>query len=353
MARSGLYKSDVKRARDALIVLGKHPSLDAVRIELGNTGSKTTIHKYLKELEVEDGDLAGRKTSISEALHDFVERLAAQLQDESRAKVDAVQAQSAETERQYAEKLEAAGQQVAALTRHLHDAETRLREETQSHHETQERLQKESIARHTAEQQVVDFKERLLENQHHSRSLEEKHQHAREALDHYRTSVKEQREQDARRHEQQVQQLQAEIRTLQQSLVVKQEEATRLNQEGVRLVADLTHTKQGLYDRDGQLRQLQQKLDTAHALEERCRMLASQLGEKVVQADHMKAQLAVATQQVHGLQVELAAVQAKLEAQRTVAAEFREHLEQMRQVTPASTAPKQDVNVSGEPTSGG
>lgn len=54
MARSGLYKSDVKKARDALIAHGKHPSVDAVRIALGNTGSKTTIHKYLKELEAED-----------------------------------------------------------------------------------------------------------------------------------------------------------------------------------------------------------------------------------------------------------------------------------------------------------
>ncbi|WP_425612332.1 DNA-binding protein [Xanthomonas translucens] len=29
---------------------GKHPSVDAVRVALGNTGSKTTIHRYLKEL---------------------------------------------------------------------------------------------------------------------------------------------------------------------------------------------------------------------------------------------------------------------------------------------------------------
>ncbi|MFN6505802.1 DNA-binding protein [Xanthomonas translucens pv. translucens] len=29
---------------------GKHPSVDAVRVALSNTGSKTTIHRYLKEL---------------------------------------------------------------------------------------------------------------------------------------------------------------------------------------------------------------------------------------------------------------------------------------------------------------
>lgn len=55
MARSGLYKSDVQKARDALQAQGKHPSVDAVRVALGNTGSKTTIHRYLKELEEEEG----------------------------------------------------------------------------------------------------------------------------------------------------------------------------------------------------------------------------------------------------------------------------------------------------------
>ena len=51
MARTGLTRMDVKRARDALLAQGQHTSIDAIRIALGNTGSKTTIHRYLKELE--------------------------------------------------------------------------------------------------------------------------------------------------------------------------------------------------------------------------------------------------------------------------------------------------------------
>ena len=57
MARTGLYQSEVKKARDALVAQGKHPSVDSVRVALGNTGSKTTIHKYLKELEAAGVDL--------------------------------------------------------------------------------------------------------------------------------------------------------------------------------------------------------------------------------------------------------------------------------------------------------
>jgi hypothetical protein len=82
MARAGLYKSDVQRARDSLISQSIYPSIDAVRTALGNTGSKTTIHKYLKELEDEEG--AGpRKVSISSALQDLVERLSSRLHDEA------------------------------------------------------------------------------------------------------------------------------------------------------------------------------------------------------------------------------------------------------------------------------
>lgn len=32
MARGGLYKSDIQKARDTLRAQGKHPSVDAVRV---------------------------------------------------------------------------------------------------------------------------------------------------------------------------------------------------------------------------------------------------------------------------------------------------------------------------------
>lgn len=67
MARTGVYKSEVKKARDALLVQALYPSVDAVRVALGNTGSKTTIHKYLKELETEEGG-GVRKAAVGDAL---------------------------------------------------------------------------------------------------------------------------------------------------------------------------------------------------------------------------------------------------------------------------------------------
>ena len=54
MARGGVNKAVVQIARTAILARGEHPSIDAVRIEMGNTGSKTTIHRYLKELDETD-----------------------------------------------------------------------------------------------------------------------------------------------------------------------------------------------------------------------------------------------------------------------------------------------------------
>ena len=43
MARAGIYKSEVMRARDNLLAMGRYPSIDAIRHELGDTGSKGTV----------------------------------------------------------------------------------------------------------------------------------------------------------------------------------------------------------------------------------------------------------------------------------------------------------------------
>lgn len=87
MARGGIYKSEVIRAREKLLAVGRYPSIDAVRQELGNTGSKATIHRYLKEIEEEEGGKTGSKVAISEALQDLVARLAERLNMEADARI--------------------------------------------------------------------------------------------------------------------------------------------------------------------------------------------------------------------------------------------------------------------------
>ena len=133
MARGGIYKSEVLRARERLLAQGRYPSIDAVRAELGDTGSKTTIHRYLKEIEEEQGSPAGSQVAVSEALQELVGRLAAQLQHEADARVQAQaqahEAASAQLQQQHAQALQEAqaqaqhwqtqGQELAGLVGEL------------------------------------------------------------------------------------------------------------------------------------------------------------------------------------------------------------------------------------------
>jgi hypothetical protein len=83
MARAGIYKSEVVRARNNLLAMGRYPSIDAIRGELGNTGSKGTIHRYLKEIEEEEGGSTGTQVAVSEAIQDLSARLAERLHEEA------------------------------------------------------------------------------------------------------------------------------------------------------------------------------------------------------------------------------------------------------------------------------
>lgn len=333
MARTGLYKSEVKKARDTLLAMGRRPSVDAVRVELGNTGSKTTIHKYLKELEEEDGGAAAPSRTISEALQDLVERLAVQLQAEADVQVNSARAEADLATGRLHTELEAVRETAADLTTRLAQAEAARTHEAQAHDQTRAQLHEQIAARHTLEAQVQAFHERLAENLQHRSSLEEKHQHAREALEHYRTATKEQREQDLRRHEQQIQTLQAELRQLRQETIVKQEEVTRVNQEGVRLVADLSHAQQALYEQRSVAAQLQKKLDALQEVANRNQMLESQLADRNAVNEQLQASLAgaeqenmMAAQLLKKVEIERAALQAKLETYESLGAELRNHL---------------------------
>ena len=182
MARTGLYKSEVKKARDTLLAMGRRPSVDAVRVELGNTGSKTTIHKYLKELEEEDGSSAAPSRTISEAIQDLVERLAAQLQAEADVQVNSARSEADSATGRLLTELETVRKTAADLTARLAQAEATRTHEAQVHDQTRAQLHEQIAARRALEAQVQALHDRLAENEQHRSSLEEKHQHAAKSL---------------------------------------------------------------------------------------------------------------------------------------------------------------------------
>lgn len=346
MARAGLYKSDVKKARESLIAQSLYPSIDAVRMALGNTGSKTTIHKYLKELEEEEG--AGpRKASLSEALQDLVERLAARLQEEADESVAQAKEALTRKEQEFASVNRQLQNDLAVAREAIRTLELRMDSDAAEHAKTRAVLQSEIVTRHTAEQQVIDLKDRLAENEQHRKSLEDKHMHARNALEHYRQSVKDQRDQEQRRHEQQVQQIQSELRQQQLALVVKQDEVTRLNQEGARLVSELSHTKQSLYEQLTVSRKLEQKIEHLQSAQQHTGDLERQLVSKTAEAELLSerlkaldAQLEPATARARELELQLAEANARALAQEQIGEQLRIYLDKIAAGAATAAAPK-------------
>ena len=287
MARAGIYKSEVVRARDNLLAMGRYPSIDAIRGELGNTGSKGTIHRYLKEIEEEEGGSTGTQVAVSEAIQDLSARLAERLHLEADQRIAAL------TDKHKAE--------IAALN----DAMSTLRNEVESfrsqaerqaielaaekaaHTETHTKLQEERIGRAQMVQRVGDMEEQLAKEEAHRISLEEKHQHAREALDHFRTAAKEQREQDQRQFEQQIQFLQGELRAAKDTANTKQQELIRSHEDNTRLSSELGNARGEIHRLDTEMRLLRSAKEQLIVAE----LKNQQLSEQIEQADARAADL--------------------------------------------------------------
>lgn len=339
MARGGVYKSEVEKARNALLAQGKHPSVDALRVALGNTGSKTTIHRYLKELEAEDAQGVGGKYPISDALADLVSRLAGQLNAEADGRIADAQARCDAQLRDRTTALEQARQENAALAAQLRHTEETLQTAQAEHKATQAGLADAIATARQLEERVAGVTARLVERDTHVQSLEQKHTHAREALEHYRSAVKEQRDQEQRRHEHQVQQLQVELREARDSLNGKNQELLQLNRDNVRLTEHAGQHDREARDLRAQLRRLDEEVQAlrpvARELDSlQIRWAQEQLASEGLRADATAAREALAVEQVARQTAETTAAHATARAQA-----FDELLARRGAISPDETLP--------------
>lgn len=235
MARGGINKAQVHTARAALIARGLNPSIDLVRVELGNTGSKSTIQRYLKELSDAPKPESHPATPTEEMLslvNSLAERLSEQAQEsvaEERQRLDRQQAGQAHECAQLRERLE---QSLSTITQLTNDMGQQRLDESQ----LREQLQDSDSDRKRLHQVVSGLQQMLDERAKRLQSLEEELQHAWEALEHYRREQQAQRGQELRRHDEQTQQLQQELRGLQNAQLAKQEELVNVYREHERVL---------------------------------------------------------------------------------------------------------------------
>jgi chromosome segregation ATPase len=260
MARGGINKAVVERARQALLSKGAYPSIDAVRVELGNTGSKTTIARYLKELDAQAPAEASSRERMGEELKSLVESLLDRLTEEGEEVVAQAQADFDRQRIAWEARLKALELELKSARHQCESRHAALTEQGAQLQTTHSSWQSELTRNAGLSQQCQDLERRVQDKDLQIQSLEEKHVHARAALEHYREAIKEQREQDQRRHEAQLQQIQLEQRKLQETLVIKQDESTRLNRDNERLLGEMRQQARALADQQDQTQRLATEL---------------------------------------------------------------------------------------------
>ncbi len=147
------------------------------------------------------------------------------------------------------------------------------------------------------------------------RLLEEKHQHARQALEHFRQSTKEQRDQEQRKHEQQVQYLQTELRTVNEALATKQQQAVHVLQENARLLGDLSRAQSDLHKMQEEVRTLRPLKDELVSAQRR----TDELGRHLVEQEAAAKQLNASNDQLQVKLNEITATNQQLELALAVA----------------------------------
>ncbi|MGL5668326.1 MAG: DNA-binding protein [Shewanella sp.] len=245
MARGGITKEAVEQARNAILARRESVSIDAIRIELGNTGSKTTIHRYLKELEEAEGK-AQITTSLSEELTFIVEKMSGRLQQEANEVIETERAQHREVLRERDERYEQLRQELLETQSHRDELMIKLDQRAHEAKALQSNIDTQNLTIERLKTNEEAMLIRLADKDQQIASLEEKHSQSRSALEHYRNSVKEQREQEQGRHESLVQRLQLEIRDLSQQSTARQLENAAIQKQCAKLETQLDGTSKQL-----------------------------------------------------------------------------------------------------------
>lgn len=300
MARPGLYRSDVEKARLALLSRGLNPSIDLVRSELGNTGSRSTIHRFLKEIEAESAVASGEKIGLSDVLTALVSRLAEQLQQEANAIVADGEARHRAEQARSATALDDQRKEAANFAASLQHCEVALAGERETHDATRRELAEARLSLASQTARLDGLLAQLEERDQRITSLEDKHAQAREALEHFRTAAKEQREQELRRHDHAIQAVQVELRHAGDALTAKNHELQQLHRDNGRLLEQNSANERELNRLQSDLRAADDRRSSMEAELSALRAAIHEHAAIVLQRDHLAQQLGRAEASLQG-----------------------------------------------------
>ncbi|AZC51734.1 hypothetical protein C4K35_4155 [Pseudomonas chlororaphis subsp. piscium] len=285
MARPGVNKAVVRQARDALLAREQRPSIEAIRAELGHTGSKSTIQRFLKELASDEPHPP--EVSLSQELLTFISNLAQRLGSEAQQAVTADRTRLERQQNAYQHQREVDQARQDELQKNSEHLLNELKAVREHNGQLIERLQ-----------QGEGDRQRLLAHEHYQQQLLEDRAaqlqllegqiaHAREGLRHFREQAKQQRQDEVSRYDTEILQLRHELRAQQEQLLVKQDELSQVYRDLERLTAEHVIRTQELRNRSQELerqinryQQLESRLQAAHADAASLQMQLSVMSEK-------------------------------------------------------------------------
>ena len=338
MARGGINKAVVQEARQALLARGANPSIDAVRVELGNTGSKTTISRYLKELEPSSPEPVAARERMGDMLNGMVQTLLDQLMEEGQEVISqataAFSVQRAALENQIIE----LRSELATAQRNSATQQAAIETQSAELVTTQSSLQAELTRNADLNNRCNNLESLVAEKDKHIQSLEDKHVQARGALEHYREAAKEQRDQDQRKHESQLHEMQVEQRKLRETIAVKQDDLTRLNRDNERLLGEARQLTKALHTQEVLVQSLNTQIETLRQGE------AKSAGV----AEHLLAQISALREEVKALHKATAVAELRKQETAVLLAAVQKENEQLRQ----ARIDEPDLEEGGDVSSG-
>ncbi|MGF6401607.1 chromosome segregation ATPase [Pseudomonas frederiksbergensis] len=290
MARGGINKALVKEACTALLQRGRRPSIDAVRIELGNTGSKTTIARYLKEIQaVPSSAVLSPQERVSAPLLAVVASLSEQLAQEAEVTLIHEREQFAAERTDLRTNLSQRTRELEQAQMQIHDVAAELAQARAQNETLCTQLVAEQQLTATLQAKVQELRTQLAEKQNQLQTLNETSAHARESLLHFREASKEQRDTLLHQHEQQVQQVEQQLRAVARILDSKQDDVVGLSRDNERLTSELVASRKQTQHEERQVDQLTQQLaERGHAQDQinaRLIRLSSQLERATARND--------------------------------------------------------------------
>ena len=325
----------VKDARNRLLAADQRVSIDAIRAELGHTGSKTTIHKHLKDLEQEETSILDQERHLRDSLTSIVAKLASTLSEEAQAAIDKAEETFSQQLEHFQDLLADKMQDYELLAEQAQYLESQKNQIETALDQTRKDLSQSEQRAIRVEGENKLLSTQLEERAGHIDTLEARYQQIRESLDHFRASSKQQRDQERHVADQQIQQLQLDMKTANHTALESQEIIRTLTGEKATIAAQLAGANQrleGLSQDLSRTKSANQKLSKANLDKEnellRLRPSIKRLEALEDQLSDCKSQLEAKNQQAASLQTANVTLARAMEMLRPDLSELNQQKEQ-------------------------